>query len=170
MLYLGFDTEGKVLKVTNEPCDKIQYMEIDLNLYEKFTNSTIRMSDYLVVKKKDYVLVKKDGKESVNSSILTLEHTPDIQPNSIYVIQNPKTKTFSITHTFEDGKFPPQTYKNFFITDVNNSNKLLCTLHCSYEDFKDTEFTFSAPYFENCKIITRPDMQNYYHFIGEAFE
>ena len=82
---------------------------------------------YIVVKKHDYVLEKKDGKQTLYSNILTLGMSTQKQPNSIYIIQNPESKTFSITHTFTDAKLPPShIYKKFFVTHLNNTNKLFC--------------------------------------------
>tara|TARA_Y100001933_G_scaffold263246_1_gene323946 strand:- start:3824 stop:4339 length:516 start_codon:yes stop_codon:yes gene_type:complete len=171
MLYVGFDTSGTVLKITNEPDDILQYLEISAEMFEKFTEGVENIDDYVVVKKHDYVLEKKDGKQTLYSNILTLEVQNQKKPNSIYIIQNPKLEKFIITHTFSNEKTPPShIYKKFFVTKLNNTNKLLCTLECKFEDFLQKPFTFDAKYFNECKIITQPDMQSYYHIIGETIE
>lgn len=170
MLYVGYNTEGKVVKITNELDDKLEYLEISAEMFTKFAECTENIDDYIVVKKQDYVLEKKDKKESVSANIFTISKTTERIANSIYIIQDHEQKSFSITHTFKD-KFPPsQTYKKFFVTDVNNSNKLLCTLECRFEDFFDKTLKFDTKYFSDCKIITQPDMQSYYHLIGETIE
>lgn len=167
MFYIGFDTEGNIKKVTNELDDSLQYLEISLEIYSEFIDYKRKMEDYIVVKKQDYVLEKKDGKETVTNNILVVETTNLLKPNSIYLVQNPVSNTIGITHTFEEGKFPPlQTDKIFYVTDVNNSNKLITTLMCSFEDFRDSIHYFDTEYVDECKIITRPDMQNYYRYIG----
>ncbi len=169
MLYVGFDTTGKVLKITNEPDNILQYLEISAEMFEKFADAVENLDDYIVVKKQDYVLEKKDSKETISANIFSVQRTESIQKNSIYIIQNKKLKTFSITHTFEEDKLPPsQTHKKFFVTHVNNANKLFCTLECKYEDFFTQPFTFDTKYYNNCKIITQPDMQSYYHWLGDT--
>ena len=171
MLYVGFDSTGKILKITNETDKTLQYLEISAEMYEKFADSVENIDDYIVVKKHDYVMEKKDGKQTFYSNIFKIEMSNNKKPNSIYIIQNPKLKCYSITHTFSSDKLPPsQTSKKFFVTHLNNANKLFCTLECTYKDFFDQPFRFDTQYFDNCRIITQPDMQSYYHTIGETIE
>ena len=54
-LYVGFDTSGTVLKITNEPDDILQYLEISAEMFEKFAEGIENIDDYVVVKKHDYV-------------------------------------------------------------------------------------------------------------------
>tara|TARA_Y100001935_G_C17287898_1_gene501476 strand:- start:1163 stop:1678 length:516 start_codon:yes stop_codon:yes gene_type:complete len=171
MLYVGFDTTGKVLKITNEPDNILQYLKISSEMFNKFAESIENIDDYIVVKKDDYVLEKKDNKEYITANIFTVPRTDHTHKNSIYVIQNKTLKNFSITHTFDEDKLPPpQTYKKFFVTHLNNANKLFCTLECKYEDFFAKPLTFDTKYYDDCRIITQPDIQSYYHFIGETIE
>ena len=58
MLYVGFDTTGKVIKITNEPDNLLQYLEISSEMFEKFAEAVENIDDYIVVKKNDYVLEK----------------------------------------------------------------------------------------------------------------
>ena len=169
MLYVGFDSTGKILKITNETDNTLQYLKISAEMYQKFADSVENIDDYIVVKKHDYVMEKKDGKQTFYSNIFKIEISNNKKPNSIYIIQNPESKSFSITHTFTDAKLPPShIYKKFFVTHLNNTNKLLCTLECKFEDFLHKPYFFNTKYFNECKIITQPDMQSYYHTIGET--
>lgn len=172
MFYIGFDTNGNIQKVTNETDSTMQYMEIPLETYSDFVDYKKKIEDYIIIKKQDYVLVRRDGTDSTTTkNIFVVGNVYEKHDNSIYIIQNPIAKTFSITHTFEEDKFPPlQAYKMFYITDVNNSNKLLSTLKCSFEDFEKDIYHFDTEYFDNCKIITTPDMQSYYHYVGESID
>lgn len=170
MLYVGFNSEGVIHKITNEPDNSLQYLEISAEMYSKFAESIENIDDYTVVKKDDYVLEKKDKQYSVTSNVFTIPKIHQFKPNSIFIVQNPKNKTFSIKHTFTETFPASQTFKQFFVTNVNNANKLLCTLDCKFEDFFENTYTFDSPYFDDCKIITKPDIQSYYHFVGETVD
>ena len=86
MLYVGFDTTGKVIKITNEPDNILQYLEISSEMFDKFAEAVENIDDYVVVKKHDYVLEKKDGKQTLYGNILTLGMTNQKKPNSIYKV------------------------------------------------------------------------------------
>ena len=56
MLYVGFDSTGKILKITNETDNTLQYLKISAEMYQKFADSVENIDDYIVVKKHDYVM------------------------------------------------------------------------------------------------------------------
>ena len=73
MLYVGFDSTGKILKITNETDNTLQYLKISAEMYQKFADSVENIDDYIVVKKHDYVMEKKDGKQTFYSNIFKIE-------------------------------------------------------------------------------------------------
>ena len=80
MLYVGFNSEGVIHKITNEPDNSLQYLEISAEMYSKFAESIENIDDYTVVKKDDYVLEKKDKQYSVTSNVFTIQNTLKFKP------------------------------------------------------------------------------------------
>ena len=82
MLYVGFNSEGVIHKITNEPDNSLQYLEISAEMYSKFAESIENIDDYTVVKKDDYVL-DEEADDYISKFISdTLETTSDANDNN----------------------------------------------------------------------------------------
>ena len=140
-----------------------EWSEIKLEVQNQIINCLKNKKDFII----DATHAKRDWRLSITQN-LNLSY--EIEWFGWW-LKTPKLKCYSITHTFSSDKLPPsQTSKKFFVTHLNNANKLFCTLECTYKDFFDQPFRFDTQYFNNCRIITQPDMQSYYHTIGETIE
>lgn len=167
MFYANFTPTGEVTGITNEENKLLQQVEITLELYQKFSDGIENFADYRVIKIKDYILERKNS-EYAYGNIFTVVKTKEKKLNCIYILQDPKNKVFKITHTFPKGKFVANDLtKRFYVTKENNANKLLTTLECNNKDFAEDTYVFDSKYYEDVSIITSPDIEDYFHYVGE---
>jgi hypothetical protein len=109
MFYLYYDNEGNIVCVTNIIDDSFgpNYIDVDLQTYEDFSNSTKQLSDYIVIKNS-----KVAGKMHVVSRELD-KHEELIQPkgiirkqkiidNAVVLTQDTSNGTWVATSTMND--------------------------------------------------------------------
>lgn len=113
MFYLYYDNEGNIACVTNMIDDSFgpNYIDVDLQTYEDFSNSTKQLSDYIVIKNS-----KVAGKMHVVSRELD-KHEELIQPTGIISKQEMKDNAVVLTQDTTNGTWVATSTMN----DINCS-------------------------------------------------
>jgi hypothetical protein len=159
IFYICFDDKtGAIQKVTNEPDNIFQNLQIDKATYVKFINGTFSINDYLIViqprNKEKYKIVKKEihnTNEFINYSIHPFEKINETkEQNVFYIIQDNLENSWKVVAKLEDDYktflINSKNYtgydKHFYITEEGNPNKLLKKLTVAIDSFFDNkEFT-----------------------------
>lgn len=139
MFYLYYDDEGNITCVTNMIDDSFgsNYIDIDLQTYEDFSNSTKQIFDYIVIKnskitgKMHIILrdIEQHDKTAQPSGIICKQ---EIIENSIVLTQNLTNGVWAATSTMNDincSLFAQGNdhIKEYYVVDISNRFILLDT-------------------------------------------
>ena len=140
MFYLYYDDVGNIACVTNMIDDSFgpNYIDVDFQTYEDFSNSTKHLSDYNVIKNskvagKMHVVprnIPKNEDQAQLKGIISKENATD---NSIVLHQHIATGIWSATHTLSDINCAMFAHgndhiKEYYVVDSTNRYILLDTL------------------------------------------
>ena len=140
MFYLYYDNLGNVACVTNIIDDSFgpNYIDINLQTYEDFSNSTKQLSDYIVLKSSKVIgkmlLLSRDLHDldgTVQASGM-ISKQQEISTNSVVLTQDTTNGTWTATSTMDDINCAlfAQGYdhiKEYYVVDNTNRFILLDT-------------------------------------------
>jgi hypothetical protein len=135
MFYLYYDDVGNIACVTNMIDDSFgpNYIDVDLQTYEDFSNSTKQLSDYIVIKNskvtgKMHVVLRDIDKHDRDVQSTGIISKQEMTNNAVVLTQDTTNGTWSATSTMNDINCSlfaqgDDHIKEYYV--VNNTNRFI---------------------------------------------